>query len=169
MAAYSIYIGYHPPISNFCTNNTTFTKINNVTIANPEIPDVHKMLGESGKVIQMYRAEGITEFSFIAAIILLSICQNHLLASFVAIGLWISTVEFAIIFIDIYFQNAISSQCIDSLMGNNFAYYTMEIKIVLSLVVLSFAAFAVFIMCCGGCGLGACMLCNPEDEKGTPV
>jgi len=164
LAAYSIYVGYHPPISKFCTNNTTFTKINNVTIANPEIPDVHKMLGESGKVIQLYRAEGITEFSFIAAIIIFSICQLHILASFAAIGLWISTVVFAIIFIDIYFQKAIPSQCIDSLMGNNFAYYTMEIKVVLNLVVLSLAAFGVCLACTGVCG--AVTLFGHEDGEG---
>ena len=164
MAAYSIYIGYHPPISNFCTNNTTFTKINNVTIANPEIPDVHKMLGESGKVIQMYRAEGITEFSFIAAIILLSICQSHHVASFFTIGLCLSALVFAIIFIDMYFQNAIPSQCIDSLMGNNFAYYTMEIKVVLNLVVLSLAAFGVCLACTGVCG--AVTLFGHEDGEG---
>jgi len=59
-ALYSIYIGYHPPISEFCTTNVTFTKINQVIVKNPAIVDLHNMLGKSEKVIQLYRVEAIT-------------------------------------------------------------------------------------------------------------
>jgi len=149
-AALSIYVGYHPPISDFCTNNITFTKINNVTIENPAIIDVHKMLGESGKVIQLYRTEGITEFSFVAAIIVMLTFMQINCALVLASGLVICGVVFSIMFIDLYFQDAIPSQCIDSLMGNNFAYYIMQIKVVLSIIVLSLLAFGLSIICCVG-------------------
>jgi hypothetical protein len=74
-ALYSIYIGYHPPISEFCTTNVTFTKINQVIVENPAIVDLHNMLGESGKVIQLYRVEAITELIFITVInVCLGLC-----------------------------------------------------------------------------------------------
>jgi len=148
-AILSIYVGYHPPISNFCTNNTTFTKINNVTIENPAIVDVHKMLGESGKVIQLYRAEGIVEFSFIAVILVMLCCCNQCIPCcglVAAVGLFISAMVFSIMFIDLYFQDAIPSQCIDSLMGNNFAYYIMQIKVVWSIIFLSLIALILIIL-----------------------
>jgi len=148
IAALSIYVGYHPPISDFCTNNITFTKINNVTIENPAIIDVHKTLGESGKVIQMYRTEGITYFSFVAAIIM-TLCSGLLpCALLLSGGMVICNVVFSIMFIDLYFQDAIPSQCIDSFMGNNFAYYIMQIRVVLSIIALSLMALGLSITCC---------------------
>ena len=147
-ALYSIYIGYHPPISEFCTTNVTFTKINQVIVKNPAIVDLHNMLGKSEKVIQLYRVEAITELIFIAVInVCLGLC-NPVVALVFVFALLICLLVFSILFIDLYFQNAIPLQCIDSLMGNNFAYYMMEIKVVLSIVALSILALALVIGCC---------------------
>jgi len=147
IAILSTYIGYHPPISDFCSNNTTFTKINNVIIESPEIIDVHKMLGKSGKVIQLYRDEGITIFSFIGVIIVTS-CLSGFFSLILAIALFICEVVFSIIFIDLYFKDVIPLQCIDSLMGNNVAYYTMQIKVILNIVILSFGALCLIVVAC---------------------
>jgi len=148
IAILSTYIGYHPPISDFCSNNTTFTKINNVIIESPEIIDVHKMLGKSGKVIQLYRDEGITIFSFIGVIIVTSSFFPALFPLMLAIALCICEVVFSNIFIDLYFQDVIPLQCIDSLMGNNVAYYTMQIKVILNIVILSFGALCLIVVAC---------------------
>ena len=159
IAILSTYVGYHPPISDFCINNITFTKINNVTIESPEIIDVHKMLGESGKVIQLYRAEGITIFSFIGGIIVVSICSQTNFAFLLTIALCICEVVFCIIFIDLYFQDVIPSQCVDSLMGNNFAYYIMQIKVILNIITLSIVALIL--------SLVGCVVLNDKLSKKT--
>jgi hypothetical protein len=171
-ALYSIYIGYHPPISEFCTTNVTFTKINQVIVENPAILDLHNMLGESGKVIQLYRVEAITELVFIAVInVCLGLCTPMLSLLFV-FALLICVLVFSILFIDLYFQNAIPLQCIDSLMGNNFAYYMMEIKVVLSIVALSILALVFVIGCCillcvKLCGSGDSSSANELDNPKT--
>jgi len=106
--------------------------------------------------------------SWIAAVTVLLSCCNPLYALVLAIALWICPLVFSIMYIDLYFQDAIPVQCVDSLMGNNFAYYMMEIKVVLSIVMLSMMALGLLVASCILLCLKLCGSANPTpvDESG---